>query len=217
MIPDHYSPANVIHNQAIGEHVHWLKLETEEEIRTQPGQFFMLRLSNPKGELVERSYSIANSSNRKIFEFVIRIESEGRMSRLIPQLKVGDKMDVKGPFGRFGEIPEGTKKIVFIAGGVGIAPIRSIIQKLKGTFLIQLFYGFRTAQDFLFEEEFKSYGFEVVTNVGGYISDSLEGKVFAPDLATHAFICGPPPMVKATREKLFALGFDRNHVHVEAW
>ncbi len=217
MIPDHYYPAKIIHNQAIGEHVRWLRLETDEVITPEPGQFFMLRLANAEGELVERSYSIANFSNGKIFEFVIRIEPEGRMSSLIPQLKTGDRVHLKGPFGRFGFIPQGALKLCLIAGGVGIAPIRSIIQKYAAQFKIQLFYGFRAHHDFLFEQELQSYGFELITNTGGYISDSLEGKIFAPDLATHTFICGPPPMVKATREKLFTLGFDRNHVHVEAW
>ena len=146
-------------------------------------------------------------------------------------------IDIKGPFGRFGypTLPEDTQKLVLIAGGVGISPLRSMLQKAvmdNSSFPIQLFYGFRNPQDYLFADELKTLSqsgrLEVLASISqgqdqewdgmrGYISEALPEKIFSPEEGVNCFICGPPPMVKSTREKLFDLGFERKQVHVEAW
>lgn len=236
MIPTVYHVAEVLSNDLIGEQVRYLKLKTLDPLPYEAGQFFMLRLRNAQGEYVERSYSAANFANEPVIEFVIRIEAQGQMTSIIDTLRPGDRLDMKGPFGRFGfgSLSDPVQKLVLIAGGVGVSPLRSMIQKSfhRGdTFPIQLFYGFRTPSDFLFREELEGYTssgrFEIVpalseasdtwSGATGYVSDCLEGKIFSPDSGAQCFLCGPPPMVKATREKLFSLGFDRKQVHVEAW
>lgn len=233
-----YKTVKCVSNNLIGENVRHIILHPEEPLPFEAGQFFLVRLRDSDGELVERSYSIANYSQGDQIEFIVRIEPKGKMSTLINNFAPGDLMDVKGPFGRFGlaGLPDSAARLVLIAGGVGISPFRSILQKcfqLPDKKPIQLFYGFRTPQDFLFEAEFNEYKktgrLEVIPclseggqfpgweKLSGHVTDFFDGRIFGPDEGTHSLICGPPPMVKSTREKLLAMGFERSHVHVEAW
>lgn len=229
--------AEVVSNESIGKGVRYLIIKPPQALSYEPGQFFILRLRDDKGELVERSYSAANYDQSGRIEFVIRIEPDGHMSGLIDYLETGFLLDIKGPFGRFGfgSIQQPIEKLVLIAGGVGISPLRSMIQKSFSShddYPLQLFYGFRNPEDFLFRKELEEYStqerFDLIPSISqagqqdwtgnvGYITDFLEGTIFPPESGAQCCICGPPPMVKSTREKLFELGFERSAVHVEAW
>ena len=232
-----FIPSRIVSSALIGDHVRNIIVEPEAWVPYEAGQFFILRLRDQQGEYVERSYSIANfSAEKKYLEFVIRVSPEGHFSPLIDKMKSGEMLDIKGPFGRFGfASPHVFQKLVLIAGGVGIAPIRGMIQKsflLQEQYPIQLFYGFRKTHDFLFQEELERYGsdprFSIVTSISnpstqgstlnkGYITHYLEGSLFPPAPDVACFLCGPPGMVKDTREKLVQLGFDRKQIHLEAW
>ena len=232
-----YHTAKVISNDLIGPKIRHLKIETSEQIKFEAGQFVMMRIRDDQGEFVERAYSIANYTESGPIEFVVRITPDGKMSQLIDDLRPRTQADIKGPFGKFGlnAITAGHDKIVLIAAGVGIAPMRSIIQRSfqrRDSFPIQLFYGFRASQEFLFQQEFEKYKssgrFSLISAISepgennegshkGYITGCLQGNIFLPDEKTQCFICGPPEMVKDCREKLYSLGFDRTQVHVEAW
>jgi NAD(P)H-flavin reductase len=238
LITPSYQTAEVVSNVSIGENVQYLTVKPHEPLPFEAGQFFLMRLRDTVGELVERSYSAANFSDGGSIEFVIRVEPHGHMSPLISKLQPGALLDLKGPFGRFGfgALPEDCERLVLIAAGVGISPFRSMIQKSvlqQMSTPIQLFYGFRTPQDYLFADELNEYaqsgkitllpcisdgaqypGWE---GMSGYVTDAFEGNIFEPGSGTHSLICGPPPMVKSTREKLFSMGHERKHVHVEAW
>ena len=119
-----------------------------------------------------------------MLEFIIRLEPHGKMSEHIAHLNVGDTLNIKGPFGRFGECHIASPtELIFIAGGVGIAPIRSMIQYHVGkrteeqenhpalslepsTFphtgsqthipKLSLYYAFRNPTEYLFREELES-------------------------------------------------------------
>ncbi|MDF2379117.1 MAG: FAD-binding oxidoreductase [Candidatus Gracilibacteria bacterium] len=229
-----FHTADVISNESVGEHVRYLVITPPTSFEYHPGQFFILRLRDANGENVERSYSAANWDDSGQLQFVVRIEEHGQMSSLIDKLENGDQIDIKGPFGRFGDVPDDTKKLILIAGGVGISPIRGILQKTvknQDDFPVQVFYGFRTGDDFLFQDEIMTAAeaerVSVIPAISeadaewtgntGYIHESLEGTVVEPGEGVHAYICGPPPMVKAARQKLYDLGFERGAVHVEAW
>lgn len=226
-----FQSALIVSNVSIGESVRHVILKPVAPLPYQPGQFFIVRLKDEQGEHIERSYSAANWGTSGTLEFVVRIEPHGKMSGLIDHLKTDDKIEIKGPFGKFGELHAETKKIVLIAGGVGISPIRSMIHqwdrdgKQRNA---QLFYGFRTTKDFLFREELEAYqDLEILPSISeedpnwsgakGFIHEQLMGNVFPAESTTDAFICGPPVMVKAAREKLLELGYERKQIHVEAW
>ncbi len=219
----------------IGDQVRYLVLRPETPISYLPGQFVMLRLKNADGNLVVLSFSLANWDDSGQLEFVIRIDPKGQMTPLIDELQAGEQIDVKGPFGHFGaEMDDRCNKVVFIAGGVGISPLRGLALKAfadKSSFPMQLFYGFRSGSDYLFQSELEQLAtderLELYPAISeedpawegatGYIHENLDGKIFKAAEGVHCFICGPPLMVKATRNQLLEMGFERSAIHVEAW
>ncbi|MBO0803300.1 MAG: 2Fe-2S iron-sulfur cluster binding domain-containing protein [Nocardiopsaceae bacterium] len=127
------------------------------ELKFFPGQYMDIAVPGT-GEA--RSFSMANTSARDGFlEFVIKVYPGGLFSEFLDrELKVGDRLELTGPFGVF-TLREGDADLVFVGGGAGIAPILSLLRSMaergigrKATF----FYGARTAADLCFEEELRS-------------------------------------------------------------
>ncbi|MDM7463725.1 MAG: FAD-binding oxidoreductase, partial [Tepidimonas taiwanensis] len=120
---------------------------------------------------VTRAYSVANrpedtvqDGGRIVFNIRLAVPPAGHEGAIPPgivsswlfALKPGDSVDVSGPFGDFHVQPTG-REMVFIGGGVGMAPLRAMIHEQigKGTARrIRYFYGARTAADLFYSEEF---------------------------------------------------------------
>ncbi len=210
-----------------------LHLKIEADVDFKPGQFIMLK--RPDYE-VKRSYSIANSPfDRGYLEFVIRINENGKLTPKLKELKEGDEVEYDGPFGKF-IFKEEDRETLFIAGGAGISPIRSMLRYAirKGTFKqskFWLFFGFNTVDDFIFREEFEGYdkdidNFTFVASVleppegwkyeVGFVMPAIE-KRFESLAGKVAYLCGPPPMVKAVREFLERMGMSKEDINFEQW
>jgi propane monooxygenase reductase subunit len=104
-----------------------------------------------------RSFSMANTSSREgLLEFVIKVYPDGLFSQFLDkELKVGDRLELTGPFGVF-TLRESDADLVFVGGGAGMAPILSLLRSMaerginrKATF----FYGARKQGDLCFVEE----------------------------------------------------------------
>ena len=122
-----------------------------EPIRYCPGQFMIL--TAPSG--IKRAYSISSSPSMELLEFAIK-NVEGAFTSQIPSMEKGTKLQVDGPFGPCPHIPSSDN--VFIAGGVGITPMLSILRSLDGEKVhapIFLFYSARSEKGLLFFDELK--------------------------------------------------------------
>jgi sulfoxide reductase heme-binding subunit YedZ len=97
----------------------------------RPGQYMSLTL-NIDGQIVKRSYTIASSpAQRGHVELTIKRNPEGVVSRYMhDQLKVGDKIRIGAPAGKFFFDDHQSKAVVLIAGGVGITPLMSMLRNL---------------------------------------------------------------------------------------
>lgn len=122
-----------------------------------PGQFFMAGLPG----YGEAPFSISSPpQDRGGFDLCIR--AAGSLTNRIHRLKKGDILWVRGPFGRGFDI-EGLKgkDILFIAGGIGIVPMRSLIKSVlegSGFGRLTLIYGSKAPDDILFREELDEWG-----------------------------------------------------------
>jgi NAD(P)H-flavin reductase len=200
------------------------------------GQFVLLNHTTADGSSIERSYSIANAPAKdNHLEFVIRLVPNGAMSTVIKTIRIGQEVTIKGAFGRFGEIGSDLKNgIICIAGGVGISPIRSIIQSQIASSNhppLSLFWGFRTPKDYLFQSELEQYKAQghlqrLEVSISDESSDWSGHKGYCHHLVQQQlrvvsekaiFICGPPPMVDETKKVLLEMGFNRKQIHLEAW
>ncbi|KAF5312164.1 hypothetical protein D9619_003032 [Psilocybe cf. subviscida] len=177
------------------------------------------------GKTITRSYTpISNDDDRSRFDLIVKTYEKGNISRHIANLKIGDKLKVKGPKGNFLYTPNVVQHLSMIAGGTGIAPMIQIIRMaLRNPFdrtTVTLIYANVNEEDILLrddleelhdvhEQKFKI--FYVLNNpppgwkggVGFVTKEHI--KEHLPNPATSdskLLICGPPPMVTAMKKNL---------------
>ena len=185
------------------------------------GAHIDLHLPTPKGELI-RSYSLLNDP-RETQRYRLGInrdaKSRGGSSHVHEQLRVGDKLAISAPRNHF-PLDESAPHNVFIAGGIGITPMLSMIARSQalGT-PWTLYYSARTRAhagflDWL-ESAAGSQGGRVVLNFdqepGGRMLD-LAAIVAALPTGAHVYCCGPIPMLEAYEKATAGLPAERVHM-----
>ena len=170
----------------------------------KPGQFVHIRTGEGLEPFFRRPFSVYRAQKHvEIF-----YEAVGPGTKLLSQKKKGDTVDVLGPVGTpFALPPEGTKQVVMIAGGIGVAPmlILSDVLKKKKCELV-LLYGGRTRGHVYPMQEFKDGGIKafVATDDGsvgikGRVS-ALFGKIKKDPQTTFLYTCGPNAMMAAVQD-----------------
>jgi ferredoxin-NADP reductase len=201
------------------------------------GQWLSFKTKKSDGEGIIRAYSIASppGDNNKFALCLNRVQ-DGFMSNFLCDMKDGDEIACQGPFGDFILRPP-MRDTVFIATGTGIAPFRSMLHWLlsdesrhQGKHL-HLVFGNRTEKDIYYHHEFLALAREhgnfhylPTLSRGGPDWQGLRGYVqeHVPAIAQsrtdmHAYICGLDKMVKANRDLLKSLGWDRKSILYEKY
>jgi propane monooxygenase reductase subunit len=175
----------------------------------------------PGVEGKHRSFSMANTPGQPDrLEFMIKLYEGGHFSGLLSEsangngIKVGDALTCTGPYGVFTLRDSSPRRLVFIAGGAGMAPIVSLLRSMEekgSTRPATFYYGARTADDLFVLEELERLAAALpdLTFVPA-LSDSAEGwdgeaglitdvvdRMEADLTEVDAYLCGPPPMVDA--------------------
>lgn len=139
------------------EDVKTYNISIDSSFAATPGQFNMVGYPG----VGEAPISLSSVVRKNSFEHTIR--AVGRATRFLEGLKEGDEIFLRGPYGRGWPINETKgKDILLIAGGVGIAPIRPVIQmildkrELFGN--VSLIYGARNEKNVLYMDEFDIWG-----------------------------------------------------------
>jgi glycine betaine catabolism B len=212
-----------------------VRLETAEKADFKAGQYMMVTIKSDDKD-ISRFLSISNSPTEKGFiEFTKKL-TDSDFSSTLKQLKVGDTIKIRYPFGKFtfdGEY----SKIAFLSGGIGITPIRSIakyvVDKKLDTDMV-LIYGNQCIDDVAFKDDFdqmekESPNFKVIhvlnddskcdipVKVGFITKDIVIDSL--PDYAERKFfICGPPGMVNAMKKILIeGLGLSEDSIIEESF
>ncbi len=192
-----------------------------------PGQCAMLSVPG----VGEGMFSITSSpTNREFMEFSIK--KCGCVTEWLHAMEVGQNITVRGPYGK--PFPVDTefkgKDLLFIAGGIGLAPLRSVINYCRhyrdqyGK--IDIVYGARSKDDLvdfseIIDEWCKDSGISVHLTIDRE-QEGWDGHVgFVPtyvkelgfDTNKVAIICGPPIMIKFTLAGLEEIGFDKTQVY----
>ena len=193
----------------------------------KPGQCAMLSIPG----VGEAMFSITSSPTEKDFmEFSIK--KCGCLTEWLHQMDVGQQITIRGPYGNAFPV-EGALKgenLLFIAGGVGLAPLHSVINYVLdnranyGT--VDIVYGSRSADDLLDLEEIQSrWMHEEGVNVHLTIDRPQEGwdghvgfvpnyvKELGFDPQGKVLVCGPPIMIKFTTQGLMEMGFDKTQIY----
>lgn len=210
-----------------------LKPEGNHRIEFAPGQFAWLTLGAAPFRQKEHPFSFSGSAAKtRRLEFTIK--ELGDFTRTVKNFKPGDSAFVDGPYGVF--TPDrhpGANEFIFIAGGVGIAPIMSMLRTFadRGEARpLTLIYGNRNWDGAIFREELEALAPRLRlravhaidqppadwTGERGSITRELIERVAGParDGCVY-FVCGPPGMTKAVTEHLRALGVPLRRIHSE--
>ncbi len=214
----------------IQENILILTIETEDggPFNFEAGQF--ASISIPGFGAKPAFFSIASPpawSNK--LQFTINIV--GLRTKKLSEMNVGEILEVNGPFGKM-RIPE--LEMIFIAGGVGIAPFLSMMREIKEKNLDRkatLFYSVRNPSLILFKDELDNYNKtqnlktcitltdEVPSWVGlkGRICPEMVNKFINDVQDKKYFICGPTKMGLAMKEMLMQMGVKEENIDMEAW
>jgi ferredoxin-NADP reductase len=231
--------AHVLRSVPLSEFTKHLELEVNGVTRFGfvPGQWLSVKASTPDGGEMTRAYSIASppSENGHVAFCLNRVQ-DGFMSNYLCSLDEGAKIVFQGPFGDFILRPA-MRDTVFIATGTGIAPFRSMMNWLLARAdrhqerQFWLLFGGRREQDIYYREEFEHLAadhvnFHYIPTLSraaaewkgrrGYVQEHL-AEIVGTHTDMHAYICGLDKMVKANRELLKSLGWDRTSIRYEKY
>ena len=209
-------------------------------VQFDPGMFMMITgVDNEGKKYTSRAFSIGSDPSTPGMEFMVIKEPRhgdhiGR-SHFV-DAKIGDTFMLKGPSGQFRFDPNVNKKVIFIAGGTGLAPFISMLRHIKFTNSksdVILLYSTKYPTEIIRKDELNSYtsdlGAKIVITVTrpqagdgwigqtGHIDKAMLDK-YAPDLLERtAYVCGPLEFVKAVKDALIALGMPAERVKADVW
>ena len=193
----------------------------------KPGQCAMLSVPG----ISEAMISITSSpTNTEYMEFSVK--KCGCLTEWLHSMEVGQMITVRGPYGRHFPVYDELlgKDLLIIAGGIGLAPVRSVINYVRdnrdkfGT--VDIVYGSRSKDDLVYykeivEEWMTTPGFNVHLTIDnpqegwgghvGFVPNFV--KELNPDLNKTVLMCGPPIMIKFTLGGLMELGFRKEQVY----
>jgi len=192
----------------------------QREFQYQPGQFIELYLPG----YGESPISITSSPTEKGY-LELCVRRVGWVTTALHQLNENDVVGIRGPFGNGFPVDRMTNKnLVFVAGGLGLAPLRSLIKtafaQRQNFGRITILYGARTPNDLLFQDELTEWkdvdNSEVLLTVDVGSGDwrgnvgvvtTLFGKVTISPMNAIAIVCGPPIMFRFVIRELLKIGF----------
>jgi len=189
----------------------------------EPGQYVHVSFLK-RGLLEPHPFSLSAAPDGKNLRLSIKASGD-YTSRIRPLLAAGTKVLLEGPFGRFTERAAEKEKYLFVAGGIGITPIRSMLEHLmKKDADAVLLYGSRTPEEIVFDKELDALGvrrYDIFSHASpdgaetGHI-DEDKVKRLVPDLLDRdVYLCGPPVMTQKLVETFRHLGVPRSRLHFE--
>ena len=197
--------------------------------RYRAGQFGIWRFLDRKRWWEAHPFTISTAPNGRQLRLTVR--AIGDFTSRLQQLKPGTRVLLEGPFGHFTRRASRHRKVLLLAGGIGITPIRALAEEMAAMrFDVVLVYRCHKEGEIAFHDELDALaekGVRVEYQVGEKPSarvgtrDSWLGQQnlfrYAPDLTDREiYVCGPPEMTRRLQETLAQLGLEHN-LHREAF
>jgi len=191
----------------------------------KPGQFVMLSLLG----YGEAPISITSGPHLQD-QLQLSIKKVGTLTGRVHSLNVGDRVGIRGPYGNGFPVEESQgKDILFVGGGIGLAPLRSVIQHVFNNRSqygrVVIVYGARSPEDLVFTREYEEWASQPDTQLHITVDaadDSWDGNVgvvttllpqvdLNPD-KTRCFVCGPPVMLPYVITDLMGMGYSTDEI-----
>jgi predicted ferric reductase len=226
------APYRVTSNRKVAERMWEIVVAPErgEAMQFAAGQFAWLNLGHSPFSLTEHPFSFSSApADRAHLAFTVK--EAGDFTNHIGSIPAGTRAYLDGPHGNFTLAGRAAKGIVFIAGGVGFAPIMSMLRQLNAERYphpLRLIYGNRAETQILYRAETEAFRATLDFEVHYVLSEpppgwsGLAGEL-TPDVLERClapikgddwlfFVCGPPPMMTSVERALIARGVPKRRI-----
>ena len=194
-----------------------------ERLRARTGQFFTWRFLTRERWFQAHPFSLSAAPDPSRLR--ITVKGVGDFSTSLRALRPGTRVIVEGPFGSFTAATRRRARVALIAGGIGITPIRALLEDMPGEpGDIAVVYRAIGPDDVILRHELDELagrrGIELHYVLGDHRTSEFLGpehlQELIPDIAARdVYVCGPPAMTEATRASLDRSGVPRRHVFTE--
>ncbi|HEX6509095.1 MAG TPA: ferredoxin reductase family protein [Chloroflexota bacterium] len=207
--------SNVVSLRITGHHLDWLN--------ARAGQFFLWRFLDSERWQEAHPYSLSAAPDGKSLR--ITVKDLGDFSSRIGAIKPGTPVMIEGPFGSFTDEARSRERVLLIAGGVGITPIRALLEEMSGD--LTLIYRASREADLIFRDELeelaREQGITIHYVIGerrvpgnAHLMSVQHIRKLVPDVARREiYLCGPSGMMRSVRTSLQHAGVLAQHIHFD--
>ena len=195
------------------------------ELAAEGGQFFGWRFFARNHFLMSHPYSLSAAPTAHYLR--ITVKDLGDHSRSLAYLRPGTRVFVEGPYGAFTAGRATMPHVVMVGGGVGITPIRALMDEFKSGVQLDIIYRVSREEDLVLKDELdyleqQSNGSIRVHYLSGsrklHPMDAPALKALVPRIAdSDIYICGPEPLVESVKAAAQDLGVPKNRFHDESF
>ncbi len=191
-----------------------------ERFPRMAGQFMILRFLDRTRWWEAHPFSLSWGSNHENLR--VTIKNDGDFTSKVSQVKVGTPVVVDGMYGIFTKEVMQTKKVLLIAGGIGVTPIRSLFEDLLPTHDIVFIHSAKTNSEFYLKNEIEKLAKGTKAKLT-YIESEKEGRLdkvklmaLVGDITTRdVYVCGPRSFMHAVVDICKELGVPKKNIHFE--
>lgn len=237
--PKFFSRIVLKEKKEIASNIFEFVFSSPQKLHNIPGQYLEWTLPHKKSDVrgIRRYFTVSSSPSEEYINIGVRVNPEkgSTFKQSLMSLSVGDTVTVSGLSGNFTLPKDSQKKIVFIAGGIGVTPFRSMIKSLVDTKEkrdIVLFYSNKTKKDIAYREVFdqaeKELGIKTVYAItddtdSQFLPNEEKGMVtmdmikkYVPDAHDRIFyLSGPQGMVAAFEKTLQETGVRKSAIKTD--
>jgi predicted ferric reductase len=194
-----------------------------DDLAAEPGQFFRLQFQTGKLRWAANPYSLSAPAHPNYLRFTVK--DFGDHSSAVRGLRPGTGVRAEGPYGAFTSGRARRRKVLLIAGGVGITPIRALFETLPGE--LTLLYRASAPEDLIFRDELEAIAkrrharLRYLVGKRDQVGDPLNPRTLSkmvPRIADHdVYVCGPEAMAAAAVRALREAGVPKSRIHHESF
>jgi predicted ferric reductase len=194
-----------------------------ERLEARAGQFFLWRFLDRKRWWASHPFSLSAAPGGRSLR--ITVKSLGDFSRGLRDVAPGTRVIAEGPFGVFTEAARRREKVLLVAGGIGITPVRALMEDMRGDVVV--IYRVVDESDIVFRDELERLARErgltlhfVVgdhaTPAGSRLLTKEHLRELVPDIAERqVYVCGPPAMAEALERNVRRADVPARFIHTE--